>query len=83
LADLEITPKYREKVLSNLEITDYSKGPITDKMLRGVDLWVFGKRIKGQEVYIKITLGNANEKVLCISFHLAEYSMQYPIKRNL
>ena len=80
LADLEITPNYRKKVLEELESTDYSEGPLEDKMINGADMWVFGKSIKGREVYIKITIGNPNLSVVCISFHLAEHSMNYPLK---
>jgi hypothetical protein len=42
----------------------------------GADMWIFGKTIKGQEVYIKITLGFAGAQVICISFHVAEHPMK-------
>ena len=32
LAELEITPKYRESVIVNLEVKDYSEGPIIDTL---------------------------------------------------
>ena len=41
---------------------------------------VFGKDVKGREVYIKITLGYQNGQTICISFHIAEHPMQYPFK---
>lgn len=80
LVDLEISPNYRQRVLEELVSIDYSEGPIEDKMMAGSDMWVFGKIIKAQEVYIKITLGNPNLSVICISFHLAEFPMNYPLK---
>lgn len=83
LSDLEISPNDRIKVLEELESLDFSEGPLEDKMLAGADMWVFGKIIKGQEVYIKITLGKANLGAVCISFHIAEHSMNYPFKRAL
>ena len=43
------------------------------------EMWVFGKDVKGQEVYIKITLGKG-ASALCISFHIAEHPMNYPFK---
>jgi hypothetical protein len=43
-------------------------------------MWVFGKNVKGQEVYIKITLGFPISTTICISFHFAEYPMRYPLK---
>jgi hypothetical protein len=43
-------------------------------------MWVFGKLVNRKEVYIKISLGNENSGVVCISFHIAEYPMAYPYK---
>jgi len=80
LADLDITPIYRKQILEELENHDYSEGPIPDSMMNGADMWVFGKFIKNKEVYIKITMGNSNLSVVCISFHLAEHPMNYPLK---
>lgn len=80
LAILEITAKAREKILQELTIRDYSEGPKDEKLYGGSAMWIFGKMIKKQEVYIKITLGAMGSSVICISFHLAEYKMNYPFK---
>lgn len=80
LSDLEITPIYRKKILTELKSLDYSQGPLVDNMMNGADMWVFGKSIKNKEVYIKITMGNPSLSVICISFHLAEHPMNYPLK---
>lgn len=80
LADLEITPKYRETVINDIKIEDYYQGPIIDTLNRMGDMWVFGKNVKGQEVYIKISLGQENRQTICISFHISEYKMEYPFK---
>ena len=32
LVDLEITPKYRDTVIINLEVQDYSEGPVIDTL---------------------------------------------------
>lgn len=80
LASLEISPAERTKIVSQLAVEDYSEGPIEDIIYQRQDLWVFGKQIKNQEVYIKITLGNPSKQTICISFHLAEYPMTYPFK---
>ena len=79
LIDLEITPKYRDNVFVNLTVDDYSYGPVIDTLNQCGEMWVFGKDVKGQEVYIKITLGKSSS-ALCISFHIAEYPMNYPFK---
>lgn len=79
LVDLEITPKYRDTVIINLEVQDYSEGPVIDTLNQCGEMWVFGKDVKGQEVYIKITLGKGS-RALCISFHIAEHPMNYPFK---
>ena len=80
LADLELRPIERKVVLEELEAQDYSEGPLEEKLNGGADMWVFGKIIKGHEVYIKITMGTMNNGVICISFHTAEYTMNYPLK---
>ena len=79
LADLEITPKYRDKVILDLGVEDYSEGPIVDTLNKYGEMWVFGKDVKENEVYIKITL-DATTMALCISFHIAEHKMKYPFK---
>jgi hypothetical protein len=80
LLDLEITKDYRNKVLTSLVIEDYSEGPKEETIYGGADMWVFGKIVKVKEIYIKISIGMANSKVICISFHIAEHHMSYPYK---
>ena len=82
LVTLEITSLQRKKVLEELEAQDYSQGPISDQLHHGPQLWVFGRQVKKQEVYIKITMGLPSSGVICISFHLAEHPMRYPLKEN-
>jgi hypothetical protein len=77
---LEFTSIDRKKVLKNLETEDYCKGPIEDVLHKGPNMWVFGKMVKGHEIYIKITMGTSGSKVLCISFHVAERPLGYPLK---
>ena len=66
--------------LKGLEVTHFSDGPIKETIYGGADMWVFGKPIQGKEVYIKITIGQPSNQVLCISFHFAEQSLNYPYK---
>lgn len=77
---LDITPMQRELIVKTLELQDYVEGPVIDVLNKQGEMWVFGKDVKGREVYIKITLGYENGQTICISFHVAEHPMEYPFK---
>lgn len=77
---LDISPLQREMIVKNLQVSDYVQGPVIDELNKSREMWVFGKDVKGHEVYIKITLGYENCQTICISFHLAELSLKYPFK---
>jgi hypothetical protein len=81
LFELGITTARRTEILRSLEISDYSEGPLEETIYGGSDMWVFGKHVNDNEVYIKITMGKFNQNVLCISFHIAEFEMKYPLKK--
>lgn len=81
LAELEISPTYRETVIKEIVVEDYSEGPIVDTLNKYGEMWVFGKDVKKQEVYIKIALGHPNSSTICISFHKAERPIKYPFKK--
>lgn len=81
---LEMTPDARKKIIDNLTYEDYSEGPLTDTLYGIASTWVFGKNYrKGIEIYIKISMGRPNDRVICISFHKAKHPMQYPLKKTL
>lgn len=80
LIDLELRPIERKFLLETLDTKEYSEGPLIEKLYGGADMWVFGKTIKKKEVYIKITMGALGTSVICISFHLAQHKMNYPLK---
>jgi hypothetical protein len=82
LGELGIIKGMRKEVIQSLTVEDYSEGPIKNILNQWGDLWVFGKDVKGQEVYIKISYGMPNKRAICISFHLAEYPMNYPYKKG-
>jgi hypothetical protein len=79
LIDLEISAISRTQILEELEVENYLKGPTQDRD-NGPDLWEFGKIMNKKEVYIKVSMGNENRPVICISFHLAERAITYPFK---
>jgi hypothetical protein len=80
LVDLELRPIERKAILEALQTKDFSEGPLKEKLYGGADMWVFGKEVKKKEVYIKITMGAMGSSVICISFHLAQHKMNYPLK---
>jgi hypothetical protein len=81
IAELEISPMQREDFIKELTFTDYCSGPNIDTDVPGrPDLYEFGIMINGKEVYIKLSMGLPNKPVDCISFHLAEWPMKYPLK---
>lgn len=80
LIDLEIRPIERKAILMALEAKDYSEGPLEESLYGGADMWVFGRNVKVREVYIKITMGAMGSSVICISFHIAQHKMVYPLK---
>ncbi len=82
LLDLEISPIVRKDIINELKIEDYSEGPLEEKMRGLLPMWVFGKMVKKQEVYIKISMGVVNSNTICISFHPAEHPINYPFKTN-
>lgn len=82
LHDLEISPIKRKEILSSLIAEDYSQGPLEEKMRDILPMWVFGKQVKKKEVYIKVSMGIANSNAVCISFHIAEHPMNYPLKKH-
>lgn len=80
LTTLEYQIKDVKKELNELELANYSQGPVEEMFFGGAAMWIFGKSIQGKEVYIKITMGQASDCAICISFHFAEYMMKYPYK---
>lgn len=67
---LDITPLQREVIVKNLQAQDYVEGPVIDELNRKSEMWVFGKDVKGREVYIKITLGYQNGQTFVSHFTL-------------
>ena len=82
LAELELRPIDRKKILEELQPEEYCQGPLEEKLYGGADMWVFGRTIKKKEVYIKISIGFKEASVICISFHVSEHKLSYPLKTN-
>ncbi|MNX70455.1 hypothetical protein D3C86_1017070 [compost metagenome] len=82
LADLGITANSRKEIVAQLEAEDYSEGPEPETQFNGKELWIFGKTIKKQEIYIKLTISKITGGAICISFHKAEHPMKFPFKEQ-
>lgn len=80
MAALGITSAQRETIIRDIRTEDYIE-TIVDEMSFG-DMWVFGKDFSGEELYIKISMGRANSKTLCISFHKSEFPNRYAFKEG-
>lgn len=80
LLALELTVMLVKQELNKLEVENYSEGPVEDTLYKEMPMWVFGRSIKGQEVYIKISMGRLDSDPICISFHFSEFHMNYPYK---
>ena len=82
LLKLEISSYRRNEIIAALQAGDYSEGPLPDTLHHLLEMWVFGKTEKKKEIYIKISMGSPNRQTICISFHIAEKSMNYPFKKT-
>jgi len=81
LAELDILPRDRIQYIMELTAENYYSGPSKDTYDPGKpDYYEFGIQIKNREVYIKLSLGLPNKRVDCMSFHLAEHPITYPLK---
>ncbi|HZV69294.1 MAG TPA: hypothetical protein VFG10_07115 [Saprospiraceae bacterium] len=81
LLDLDITPKQREDYLKDLTSDNYYSGPNPDRDVPGKpDYYEFGLVINNKNVYIKLSPGLSGKMVDCISFHVAEWPLKFPLK---
>lgn len=78
LLDLEITPAKRNEIILKLKPEDFFKTESV-KYLDKYEMHTFGKMVKGNEVYIKISITITN--IVCISFHKAEFPIKYAFKK--
>ena len=79
LLELGITAIQREEFIKDLEIENYYKGPSTDTHDHNKpNYYEFGVEINSKQVYIKLSPGLKNQRVDCMSFHIAERTINYP-----
>ena len=66
-----------------MSVEDYCEGPRWDRDQPG-ELWVFGKAIESNAVYIKLKLASFGSlrNVRVVSFHFAEHPLEHPFKEE-
>lgn len=80
LAILGITPKQRLEEIKALNYKNYFRGPTPDHRNPSDNIWEFGKRVKGREIYIKLkvyTSTSGSKYGKCLSFHIADSPISY------
>lgn len=78
---LGITRRICHDELLSLSVEDYCQGPEDDRDRPG-EVWVFGKRFEGKDIYIKLKLAKVGKETIakCLSFHLAEFPLCFPLR---
>lgn len=67
----------KERVLS-LVPENYVGGPAPDDKRQGDEVWVFGLKVEGREIYVKVCVITEPLLCTCISFHTADKPLSYP-----
>ena len=79
LEKLALLPAHIKELVMHLTIENYCDGPHPDHQGVG-EIWVFGIEIDGKNIYLKLKVDIENEIARCISFHEAEFVINYPMK---
>jgi hypothetical protein len=84
LIDLNVTKRQAMDLIRELTPDNYSSGPSPDDTDQTKEVWVFGSRTEGMEVYIKLRLNPTRRGEMprgtIWSFHKAEHPMRYPLR---
>jgi len=82
--DSGLTSKTFFYEITFLALSDYTQGPTPDETYGG-EYWIFGKRYLQKEFYIKLKIveySSGRRGVLLLSFHRAEWPLDYPFKKS-
>ncbi|OIQ59925.1 hypothetical protein [Neomoorella thermoacetica] len=76
MVEKNITRRIVVQELLRLDITNYSYTDNDDNpRFKNEVVWIFGAVYGTEEIYIKLKI---REKVICLSFHEADYELNYP-----
>jgi L-2-hydroxyglutarate oxidase LhgO len=81
LTSFGITRSICQEELLSLSVEDYCQGPEEDRDRPG-QVWIFGRRFQGTELYIKLKLAKVGKETIakCLSFHPAGFSLCFPLR---
>lgn len=79
---LGIKPEQAKLVMMELKPEDYYKGTPWCKDEKGREVCVFGTCVRGEEVYVKLGIDSNRKRVICMSFHIPAYKIEYPLKTS-
>lgn len=83
LLDLDLTAYIRQEIIYNLKAENYVEGPKPDDNLKGEEIWEFGTKYDGIDIYIKLQVQKKGPKFAkCISFHRAKYEIIYKFTKS-
>ena len=80
LALLGLIPSDAKERVIGLMPEDYVSGPSADDKRPGEEVWVFGLVIEEEEIYVKVSVINEPLLCTCISFHMADKPLFYPLR---
>ncbi len=81
LAEMGLTMKNLLEEIMTLSVENYCQGPEPDRDRPG-EIWVFGKQIGAEEIYIKLKIAQVGKERIakCLSFHAANFPLCYPCR---
>lgn len=83
LLELGITAKIREEIILGLQVKNFYRGPAQDKTRPQFEIWEFGVQwTQYEQIYIKLSTRTVDNSPVCISFHKAEFKINYPFKKE-
>ena len=84
LNELGISPNIQKEILLNLMPSDYVSGPEVDRDRRDNEIWVFGTTVDESLIYVKLAFVEKHQVCFCkcLSFHKAQFPLEFPLKEG-
>jgi hypothetical protein len=82
VAELNLDTSERKAFLDQLTPAEYCSSAVGEGTSLGHELWVFGRTIKKNECYIKVTLCLTGHGVFCYSFQAAKNAFSIPLTKK-